>query len=731
VIFSHYRVELKRLALSKFTWVAAVFSLCSPLLGYWMQLSNPDVMTGQFIANPVLAGTIVGAVIWALLIIVESNRIYRAQASMLIDAIASPRSMALIRVAAVMTFSGLIWLLSLLIYLPYTMLNLGFLFTIDLYVLSFLVLMLPTWWISILFASALSQISQRIELTGLLYAFLVFFSFSGFISNNLFGTWLNPIVLTFSDGFSSLYFLRIAFYTRLLWLTISGGLWVFSLLCIRKYQKNIFGSFWIGIRKAYIPAAAGLLFFAGVFLWINQPFVDHGPAEFIFEDFVSPSRDNFRAPISEVTYRLSPNTSTGRLHGVAEFNAEGARQGTSGSSSIWLNPGYRIISIEYDNNKADFTTTPYIIRDARRTDFTTTESWQTLRITYEGFPTMIRAFAPHNWGNEINRRNITLNNASSIPTVSGLSIPVSFNLELALPSNMIPVINHRLIDDYITLTCGTNIWNATIDGSSLRINAADYMVESFVAADMNVDFIFSRQYQAIMEEYNISGEIAEVLDFFTQRLGPLHWAHLPSLSMLQSSALMFGGIAGDGFVEWGESIFTVSNLDNPLQGTNAAEVFVHEMVHMWWGGLGVFSGWGESGDIWSDEGLTVYYTYRFFKYRYGEEHARQHFVDAWQAAVDIQNRCFYSRNPEFLDRLPEMYCAQINNRNRGTNLYARMPLMILRAEELVGGPEQMDELMRHVQQQFSGNGMNRPFTFQDFLDAVGLSEEDINLDYPI
>jgi len=695
-----------------------------------MHLSNMAVLTGQFIASPVAAGATYGALTWGLLAMLESNRVYHTGTGVLIDAIASPISMAWVRVLALFTLATGICLLVALIYMPYTIANIGSLFSFSLYALSFLVVMLPTWWISIFFAAALSQIARRIELAGLLYTGLVLFSFSGFISNNLFTTWINPNLLTFSDGFSSLFYLRIAFYTRLIWLALAGGLWIFSLICIRRYQKNIFGSFIRGLRKVYLPVGAAVLFAIGSFLWINQPFIDHGPIEFYpgsFSNTITPT------DVTVASLRLYPNTTTGRLHGVAEYsavlhgdNARGA--GLSGTYGIWLNAGYRVVSVKYDGQPAEFTATTQIERDARRTDFTITQNgWSNLVIEFEGFPTMIRAFAPFSWGNEINRTNITLSNAGAMPWVDGLNPPGAFNLELTLPGNMVPVANHRLLTDYTTLANGSRLWTGYIEDRSLRINAADYIVESFIAADMYVDFIFSRAYEDIMREYDLPGAIAQVLDFFTEKLGPLHWAHLPSLSMLQSSAHMFGGIAGDGFVEWGESIFTVSNLDNPLQGINAAEVFVHELVHMWWGGLGVFSGWDDGSGLWSDEGLTVYYTYRFFKYKYGEEHARTHFVDAWQAAVDIQDRCFFSRNPDYFERLPENFRAQINTRNRVTNLYARMPLMILRAEELIGGPQKMDELMRQVQEIHAGNGFMNPFTFQDFMNAIGLQEEDIRL----
>ena len=137
-VFSRYLVELRRLVLSKFAWGAAILSLCAPLLGYIAPLSNPNVMTGQFIANPVLSGTFYGAVIWALLALVELNRVHRAGAGMLIDAVTSPISMAWVRVAAIITFAVAVWLLCALIYLPYTVVQLGFLFSFRLLALVFL-----------------------------------------------------------------------------------------------------------------------------------------------------------------------------------------------------------------------------------------------------------------------------------------------------------------------------------------------------------------------------------------------------------------------------------------------------------------------------------------------------------------------------------------------------------------------------------------------------------------
>ena len=129
---------------------------------------------------------------------------------------------------------------------------------------------------------------------------------------------------------------------------------------------------------------------------------------------------------------------------------------------------------------------------------------------------------------------------------------------------------------------------------------------------------------------------------------------------------------------------------------------------------------------WSAEGLTVYTTYRIVKELYGEAYAREHYVDQWQQAVDDYYLNFYVRNPEYLERLPEEERLTISNSLSRVRQYSEMPLKILKAEELVGGEAAMDQILRGL--------FNReidpayPFlTYQDFLEACHLTEEDLEL----
>lgn len=187
--------------------------------------------------------------------------------------------------------------------------------------------------------------------------------------------------------------------------------------------------------------------------------------------------------------------------------------------------------------------------------------------------------------------------------------------------------------------------------------------------------------------------------------------------------MFMGGYAVTGVSTWFETILTPDTLRDTDKGASATEVFIHEMIHQWWGGLGLSC---TNEELWSPEGLTVYSTYRLVKEKYGALYAQQYYVDAWKKSVDGQNRSFYNRHPEYLALLPELYQSQIASANRGINRYQRMPLMILKAEELVGGEEQMDEILRRMyadQDQYE-NG----FGFEDFLRYCNLTEEDLNLE---
>ena len=206
-LISLYRVELRRMFLSRRIWVGALCGILTPLLGVIGNETLPSV-SSRYIANPVLTATAVSAMLWAVLIILEASRLHRSGVYLLTDAASSPRALSAARMAAAMTVTAAVSILCAIVYLPYTAVKMEYLFDPVFYAANYLIFMLLTGWISVLFADTFYQITRRVELSVILYALLAYFNFSGYAQNDYFMRWLYPYVIVYSDGFQSWWFLR-------------------------------------------------------------------------------------------------------------------------------------------------------------------------------------------------------------------------------------------------------------------------------------------------------------------------------------------------------------------------------------------------------------------------------------------------------------------------------------------------------------------------------------------
>lgn len=125
--------------------------------------------------------------------------------------------------------------------------------------------------------------------------------------------------------------------------------------------------------------------------------------------------------------------------------------------------------------------------------------------------------------------------------------------------------------------------------------------------------------------------------------------------------------------------------------------------------------------------MTVYTTYRIVKELYGEEYAQTHYIDQWKQEVDDYYLNFYVRHPKYLDMLPEGERLRISNSLSGMRQYSEMPLKLLKAEQLVGGEEAMDQVLRDLFNR-EIDPMYPYLTYDEFLSACALTEEDLNLE---
>ena len=271
--FSYLRVEISRIFKSKTTWLFIVLTMATPLVGLTIFKPN-DVETAatQMILNPVLTGTIGGAILFALFTLFELNRVNKYGVSMLTDVVASPMVLHIAKISAIFTVSIVTIFFTILTYLPYTFTNMESFFNGELYIYAYLIYMLPSMWIGSLFAAIFYQISNRLDISFLFLAACVLFSFSDFLTEDFILRWINPNIPVFSDGFGNYKVLLTGLYNRLFWIIFLAGVWVISLLFTRKYEEGIWGSLQHNIKKYHLPILAIALIILSINIYSKQPF---------------------------------------------------------------------------------------------------------------------------------------------------------------------------------------------------------------------------------------------------------------------------------------------------------------------------------------------------------------------------------------------------------------------------------------------------------------------------
>lgn len=607
---SLYRVELRRLLLSKAVLATAILSMLSLPLGNILYVFyNSRVMSDRYILTPVLTGTAVGAVLWAAITIMEADSLHRSGVHILTDTISQPALLSAAKTLALLTISMFTVILITFVYLPYTAVKMSYLFSAGTYFASFIVFMLPTWWISILFAGAVYQTAQRVELAVILYILLAGISISGIADSNYFLRWLNPFVHSFSDGFPSAWPLRIGLYTRLIWICIALGVWLFSMLCVRKYQRGLLFSFIFSFVHKFSSSFSLLLAGAafvliGAALWHFQPFIDHGPDKYVYTDNDIVEIDDSNQ-MNAIDYTLTVNPALGTISVVAKYDIQVPYDETS---VLQLNPGYKITSMTYDGENVPFWTVDDDINGKRPTYFELPKNvcGKTLVIEYSGFPTQANYSARSLVNCTVDYDYISLALTAVFPILENYYMPKGCNAfaKITIPENLIPFYNYIKMTDFVDNGDGTRTWKTISPEYIGNFTAGNYCISTFFIDELEVDFAYGEAYRDIVEEHHIQQTIIDILTYCSEHYGELWSANNNHLLLRQESSMYGGGYAVRGVSTWFETVLAPDTLNNPDKGASATEVFIHEMIHQWWGGLGLNC---TNEPLWSEEGLTVYH----------------------------------------------------------------------------------------------------------------------------
>lgn len=722
-----FPLEFGRLLRSRLTWLVMLLTVLGPVAGLYLYQPAESTMNSLYLANPAIAGGIIGGILFGLLSIFELDRTCRSRADVLIDTAVFPQTAALTRLLALLAAAVLTTVLTMLVWLPVSMGLIGVVFDLVDYVLAYLLFMGLALPLGVLAASSAYQFTRRTDLSLALFAAFCGLSLTVWVEKWQL-CWLNPCVWALSDDFSNFRLFRSVAYMRLTWLAGLAGVWAVSYLCIRQYGKGAFGSLARSIRRVYRPVIAAVLLACSGVAYVAQPMVDNS------------NPDQMAMTFYEMAYldgvictgrsaQVFPDISDGTVRGKASYSFENSSRQEQ-RVAFGVTPGYTISNVQANSEAVPFSVGDYQEFNEALLEVTLPAKAQIeLTMEYSGFPRENRNLSSDQGNAEISGTYLQLENATLSPRLLNVLPDENIyptKMEITLPASMVAIpFGSSRAEMAAEHENGTKTWRWDDIGTGGILYAGDYIRENIQAGGMNIEFYYGRKHQEIMEQVNAADAVRDVVEYCTAHYGKLSFSNGETLKLIQSR-IAGGGYAADGASLLDEADFTIASLRDTSKGSVPGETFIHELVHQWWG-LGNMFDIPEPDSPWSAEGLTVYTTYRIVKELYGEEYAQTHYIDQWKQEVDDYYLNFYVRHPKYLDMLPEGERLRISNSLSGMRQYSEMPLKLLKAEQLVGGEEAMDQVLRDL--------FNReidpiyPYlTYDEFLSACALTEEDLNLE---
>lgn len=721
-----FPMELGRLLRDRLTWLTMLLTVLGPVVGLYLYQPAESTMNSLYLANPAIAGGIVGGILYGLLAIFELDRVCRSRADVLMDAAVPPQTVALARLLALLTAAVLTTVLTMLAWFPVSVGMIGAVFDLVDYVMAYLLLMGLALPLGVLAAASAYQFTRRADLSLVLFAAFCALSLTVWAENWQL-CWLNPCVWALSDDFSNFRIFRSVAYMRLTWLVGLAGVWAVSYLCIRQYGKGALGSLARSSRRVYRPVIAVILLSCSGVAYAAQPMVDNSnPDQMAMTFFEMPYLDGVIC--TGRSAQVFPNVSDGTVHGKASYFFENS-SGQEQCVAFGVTPGYTISNVWANGEAAPFSMGDYQEFNEALLEVTLPAKTQIeLTMEYGGFPRENRNLSGNQGSAEISETYLQLENAALSPRLLNVMPDENYypaEMEITLPASMLAIpfgSNRAEVEEHEN---GTKTWRWEDIGTGGILYAGDYIQEDIQAGDMTIELYYGRKHQEIMEQVNAADAVRDVVEYCTAHYGELSFGSGETLKLIQSR-IAGGGYAGDGASMLDEADFTIASLRDTSKGTVPGETFIHELVHQWWG-LGNMFDTPEPDSPWSAEGLTVYTTYRIVKELYGEEYAQTHYIDQWQQEVDNYYLNFYVRHPEYLETLPEGERLRISNSLSGMRQYSEMPLKLLKAEKLVGGEETMDQILRDLFNR-EIDPVHPYLTYDEFLSACALTEEDLNLE---
>ncbi|MBE5922836.1 MAG: M1 family metallopeptidase [Lachnospiraceae bacterium] len=736
-------VELRRLLMNKKTYLLIALNMAFVALGFVSPLKNllsnvlsvfAESVTTSNIIYPFCLGGLGGSILWGIGLIMDADRFKSNGTSHMVNAYAAGRKITLATLFAYMLCALITTILSVIVYLPVCSAKTEYYFDFGRYLIYTFTAMLPGILMTLLVCDGLYMISQNICISVILLLILTAAQFTKIACMNIFFRWNMPQFMNVSDSYGSYGNVRFQIYTRVLLLFVAIGFRALGVMFARRYQYGIIKSFAKNCTeiKGLIPIV--LAFAIAIVMIVKEPFIDHSPVMAYSNDYsYMDIDDEYIGMASASEADIHFNTVLGTLKGKLTMKLKDV---ATEEMNFTINSGIKIKSVTLDGKPLDFdvkynTDNPNDLNLAEMAGVIHNPGKKTgeMVIEYSGYPAFANScFQKDGYKlyDSIEPDYINVGAETLMPYFLRLGCERG-HVYVNLPADHVATNNGFPLKRIKENKDGTLRYDLGTEYPMLL--SAKNHVEKIPYNDSEILFEHSEKHTDLVEKSDINSAITDVLDYCDKHFGSLKSISEEDKIRIQLLSSDNGGSGGVVFgnVMLSEDMMSPETLSDSKKGTNKNETFMHEIIHLYWGDMGCYV---DEDKLWSAEGLDVYTTYRLVKEKYGEMYAKQYYVDKWKEDVKCQNNNFYFRHPEYLKKLPKSYKTSIEDSVNAINKYSRMPLMLLKAEEKLGGEEAMDKVLKKLYDSGHGNMFDGTpgVTYEDFLNLSGLTEEDLNID---
>jgi len=727
--FSFLFNELRLISRSKLTLISIFLTVLATVLGlsdidYTNERSLVGLAKTSFTVTlgPAQYAAITGSLLFAVLTLMLLSKDHRHNSKDLLNTSCNYSLVLVSRTAAILSYGIFSVMLGAIALYAVQVFVLKIPFDPVVSLSGLLAITLAGIFYTVLICSGLYLITEDLEISFLIYCILFFMSIG---SSNYLLMWVRAPVVMYSDFGGILPVFKLVLYNRLFWVFVSTGIFTAGLLCRRRYELNLSLSLKLNAKQFWIPGLVLLLLGASLLVYLNEPYIYLNDS--VFETELKADENvKLTTVFSDVQFFPADQSLSARV--LYEFEKE---PGTEYIDFI-TNKGLNIKTLAVNGVESPASFTEIKGTDRVRVGVPAEARNVTIDISYAGklkYPSEI------GFPGYVSEESIYLleNSHWIFEPLTGSKGMIELAGSVTAPKDLVMVVPGELTG--VLEEHGRKTWeySALSNDFSPGVFAGNYEVKKMLAGSTEIEFYYSPKHRAYIETLGIENYLINIVSYYEKNIGVYPYQEYP-LKIVESSIYKTGGHSTLNIVTVSEYVFN-RELDREIGRDSDGfspdltslkditfvgdmDLLAHEIAHQWWG-TGVFV---EENPPWSSEGLADYLAYKYVTEEFGS-YASAYILAMWRGGVDSMENSYYYTNPKMLENLPEKQRQKYEMETRKIELYSQMPMLLLRAEELLGEESFFIKLSDiYAEYRF------KSLSYEEFLSSTGLSEADLDED---